>query len=366
MMGARFARLAQRLYPVTMHANRELLVADADGWRRRLSPYQRPDDWRSSFELAITVLPLGLAWFVMLIALQFHLYWLYGLLLFPAAGFLVRLFMIQHDCGHGAFFGSATANQWVGRLAGVLTLTPYDHWRRSHAIHHATSGNLDRRGTGDINTLTSGEYCALSSWGRLSYRLYRHPAVMFGLGPAYVFFLENRLPFGSMRKGWMPWVSTTSTNVGIAAWVALTIWAFGLQALLLTYVATALIAAATGVWLFFVQHQFDPANWVRDERWNASEAALGSSYYALPAPLSWFTANIGVHHVHHLSSRIPYYRLPEVLRDYPSLRGLNRVNLVQSLGCPRLALWDEARQRLVSFRDVEALRLDGHASSSRA
>jgi len=248
----------------------------------------------------------------------------------------------------------------------VLTLTPYDHWRRSHAIHHATSSNLDRRGTGDINTLTSGEYRALSGWGRLLYRLYRHPAVMFGLGPAYIFFLENRLPFGSMRKGWMPWISTTSTNLGIAACVGLTIWAFGVQTLLMTYVATALIAASAGVWLFFVQHQFDPAHWVHEERWSAGEAALGSSYYALPPPLSWFTGNIGVHHVHHLSSRIPFYRLPEVLRDYPALRGLNRVNLVQSLGFPRLALWDEARQRLVSFKDVEPRQYDSHASSTQA
>ena len=339
---------------MTEQAYRELSISDADGWRRRLTSYQRPNDWRGLFELAATVLPLGFCWLSMLVALQFHVYWLYGFLLFPAAGFLVRLFMIQHDCGHGAFFGNATANHWVGRLAGVLTLTPYDHWRRTHAIHHATSGNLDRRGIGDINTLTSGEYRARSAWGRLSYRLYRHPAVMFGLGPAYVFFLENRLPFGSMRKGWMPWVSTTSTNLGIAAGVGLTIWAFGVQTLLMTYVATALIAAAAGVWLFFVQHQFDPAHWVREKQWSAGEAALGSSFYALPAPLDWLTGNIGVHHVHHLSSRIPCYRLPEVLRDYPSLRELNRINLAQSLTCPRLALWDETRQRLVSFKDVEA------------
>ena len=339
---------------MTEQAHRELSISDADGWRRRLTSYQRPNDWRSLFELAATVLPLGFCWIMMLVALQFHVYWLYGFLLFPAAGFLVRLFMIQHDCGHGAFFGNATANHWVGRLAGVLTLTPYDHWRRTHAIHHATSGNLDRRGIGDINTLTSGEYRARSAWGRLSYRLYRHPAVMFGLGPAYVFFLENRLPFGSMRKGWMPWVSTTSTNLGIAAGAGLTIWAFDVQTLLMTYVATALIAAAAGVWLFFVQHQFDPAHWVREKQWSAGEAALGSSYYALPAPLGWLTGNIGVHHVHHLSSRIPCYRLPEVLRDYPSLRELNRINLAQSLTCPRLALWDETRQRLVSFKDVEA------------
>ncbi len=340
----------------------EPAISDTEAWRRRLSPYQRPNDWRSAFELVVTVLPLGLAWMAMLTALWLHLYGLYGLLLIPAAALLIRLFMIQHDCGHGAFFGNQAANHWVGRLAGVLTLTPYDHWRRSHAIHHATSGNLDRRGTGDIKTLTSGEYCRLSGWGRLRYRLYRHPAVMFGVGPAYLFFLESRLPFGYMRKGSMPWVSTIGTDLGIAAFVGLMIWAFGWQMLLMTYVATALLAGSAGVWLFFVQHQFDPAHWVRDERWNPSEAALGSSYYVLPIPLSWFTANIGIHHVHHLSSRIPYYRLPQVLRDYPSLSGLNRINLLQSLRCPRLALWDEARQRLVSFREVEKPGFDARPS----
>ena len=160
----------------------------------------------------------------------------------------------------------------------------------------------------------------------------------------------------------MPWVSTIGTDLGIAAFVGLMIWAFGWQMLVMTYVATALLAGSAGVWLFFVQHQFDPAHWVRDERWNPSEAALGSSYYILPIPLSWFTANIGIHHVHHLSSRIPYYRLPQVLRDYPSLRGLNRINLLQSLRCPRLALWDEARQRLVSFREIEKPGFDARPS----
>jgi acyl-lipid omega-6 desaturase (Delta-12 desaturase) len=337
---------------LTGQDNIELSISDTEAWRWRLSAYQRPNAWRSVFELAVTALPLGLAWLGMIVALQFGVYWLYGLLLFPAAGFLVRLFMIQHDCGHGAFFRNKMASDWVGRVIGVLTLTPYDQWRRSHAIHHATSGNLDRRGTGDIDTLTFSEYRARSGWGRLRYRLYRNPTVMFGLGPAYLFLLENRLPFGFVRKGWMPWLSTMSTNLGIAAFVGLAIWAFGYQMFLLTYIATMLLAGAAGVWLFFVQHQFDPAHWVRDKHWIANEAALlGSSYYALPAVLRWFTANIGVHHVHHLSSRIPYYRLPEVLRDFPTLRRLNRINLVQSLDCPRLALWDEARQRLVSFKD---------------
>ena len=337
---------------MTVQDIREPVVSDTETWRRRLSFYQRPNDWKSLRELAVTVVPLALAWTAMLVVLWLHLYWVYGLLLFPASGLLVRLFMIQHDCGHGAFFRNKVANDCLGRAVGVLTLTPYDHWRRSHAIHHATSGNLDRRGTGDIKTLTVGEYRARSAWGRLNYRLYRHPAVMFGLGPPYLFLLENRLPFGFMLKGWMPWVSTMVTNLGIAAFGGAMIWAFGYQMFLLIYVASALLAGAVGIWLFFVQHQFDPAHWVSGERWNASEAALlGSSYYALPSVLRWFTANIGIHHVHHLSSRIPYYRLPEALRDYPALRGPNRINLVQSLNCPRLTLWDEARQRLISFKD---------------
>jgi acyl-lipid omega-6 desaturase (Delta-12 desaturase) len=331
---------------------REPAFSDTEAWRRRLSFYQRPNDWKGLYELAVTVLPLAFAWAAMVVALWLHLYWLYGLLLFPTAGLLVRLFMIQHDCGHGAFFRSKSANDWLGRATGILTLTPYDYWRRSHAIHHATSGNLDRRGTGDITTLTVGEYRARSAWGRLNYRLYRHPTLMFGLGPPYLFFLENRLPVHSMRKGWMPWVSTMATNLGIAVFVGAMIWAFGYKMFLLTYVASAILATAAGVWLFFVQHQFDPAHWVRGERWNASEAAfLGSSYYALPSVLRWFTANIGIHHVHHLSSLIPYYRLPEALNDYPVLCGPNRINFVQSLSCPRLALWDEARQRLISFKD---------------
>jgi acyl-lipid omega-6 desaturase (Delta-12 desaturase) len=334
--------------------NRELSLSDTQAWRRRLSLYQRPNDWRSLFELAVTALPLGLAWLGMLIALRLGLYWLYGLLLCPAVGLLVRLFMIQHDCGHGAFFRNQAVNDWVGRAAGVLTLTPYDFWRRSHSIHHATSGNLDRRGTGDIATLTCREYRARSGWGRLRYRLYRHPAVMFGLGPAYLFILENRLPFGFMRKGWMPWVSTMSTNLGIAVFAGLLVWGLGYGMFLATYVVTAVLAGAVGVWLFFVQHQFEATHWVRDGRWNASEAALlGSSYYALPTVLPWFTANIGIHHVHHLSSRIPYYRLPDALRDYPALRGPNRINLLQSLNCPRLALWDEASQRLVSLKEFD-------------
>ena len=235
----------------------------------------------------------------------------------------------------------------------MLTLTPYDFWRRTHAIHHSTSGNLDRRGTGDIETLTVHEYLALSRWGRLRYCVYRHPIIMFGLGPAYLFIVRHRLPFGLMRGAWQPWLSTMATNVAIAALVATMIWLVGVVPFLLVHLPIMLIAASVGVWLFYVQHQFEDTAWAHDRTWNLHEVALhGSSYYDLPGILRWFTANIGVHHIHHLCSRIPYYRLPLVLRDYPDLSGIGRLTLVQSFRCVRLVLWDEGQQRLVSFREV--------------
>ena len=184
----------------------------------------------------------------------------------PAAGFLVRLFMIQHDCGHGAFFRHRRANDWVGRVIGVLTLTPYDFWRRTHALHHASSGNLDRRGIGDVDTLTVREYLALSRWGRLRYRLYRHPLVMFGIGPAYLFMLQHRLPVGLMRQGWRPWLSTMATNLAIAVIVATLIWLIGVKPFLLVHLPIMLLAASVGVWLFYVQHQFEQTTWARQRR----------------------------------------------------------------------------------------------------
>jgi omega-6 fatty acid desaturase (delta-12 desaturase) len=275
------------------------------------------------------------------------------LLAVPAAGFLVRLFMIQHDCGHGSFFRNRLANDWVGRVIGVLTLTPYDFWRRTHAVHHASSGNLDRRGLGDINTLTVREYLTLGCWGRLCYRLYRNPIVMFGVGPAYLFVLQQRLPVGLLRGGWKPWLSTMATNFAIALIVALLMWRIGVGPFLLVHLPVTLVAGSIGVWLFYVQHQFDPAFWAREGEWTLHEAALyGSSHYELPAILRWFTANIGIHHVHHLCSRIPYYRLPRALRDHPELRGVSRLTLLQSFCCVNLVLWDERGRRLISFREM--------------
>jgi omega-6 fatty acid desaturase (delta-12 desaturase) len=280
-------------------------------------------------------------------------YWVGLLLAVPAAGFLVRLFMIQHDCGHGAFFHHRLVNDSIGRVIGVLTLTPYDYWRRTHAIHHSTSGNLDRRGIGDVDTLTVHEYLALSRWRRLCYRVYRHPIIMFGLGPAFLFIVQHRLPFGLMRAGWRPWLSVMGTNVAIAAVVAVMIWLIGVIPFLLVHLPIMLLAGSVGVWLFYVQHQFEETEWARDSAWQLHDVALhGSSYYDLPSVLRWFTANIGVHHIHHLCSRIPYYRLPRVLRDYPKLGVIGRLTLGQSFRCVRLVLWDEDQQRLVSFHEV--------------
>lgn len=319
---------------------------------RELAAYREPNSARSVFELVITVVPFVLLWVLIWAALDAG-YWVALALVIPAAGFLVRLFMIQHDCGHGSFFRRRLTNDWVGRVIGVVTLTPYDFWRRAHALHHANSGNLDRRGIGDIDTLTVDEFRARTPWRRLRYRLYRHPLVMFGLGPAYLFILRHRLPMGLTRNGWGPWVSAMATNAAIAIVVAALIWLVGVRSFLIVQLPITLLAASIGVWLFYVQHQFEGTLWEHEEDWNFPEAALhGSSHYDLPAVLRWFTANIGVHHVHHLSSRIPYYRLPEALRDRPQLQDVGRLTLWESLKAVRLVLWDEKKHRLVSFAEA--------------
>lgn len=321
----------------------------------RLAPYRSPDNRRSIQEIIITALPLAALWGLMWYVSQVS-YWLVLPLAVPAAGFLLRMFMMQHDCGHGSLFSARRANDWTGRVIGILTLTPYDMWRQSHAMHHAGSGNLDRRGIGDIDTLTVAEYRARTAWGKLLYRLYRHPAVMFGLGPAYLFLLQNRLPLGTSHGGSMPWISSGLTNLGILVVAAALIYAIGFWAFLLIHVPIVLLAASAGVWLFYVQHQFEETYWEKSGVWRHDTAALnGSSFYDLPPALMWITGNIGIHHLHHLSSRIPFYRLSEVLRDMPELKAIGRLTLLQSLRCVRLTLWDETAKRLISFRQMRSL-----------
>ena len=316
---------------------------------RELLPYRSPRLLRSSWELAFTLLGfLALSW-VMLTAVE-RAYWPALILLIPTAGLLLRLFLIQHDCGHGSFLPSRAANDWVGRILGVLTLTPYACWRRSHALHHASTGNLDARGFGDVDTLTVREFRSRSRWRQTLYRMYRHPLVLFGFGPAYLFLLRHRLPIGLMTAGREYWVSAIGTNLVTALVLAALISRFGLASILLVQLPVILLAGSAGVWLFYVQHQFEEGHWERDAEWSFHDAALhGSSHLELPAILRWFTANIGAHHIHHLASRIPFYRIPEVLRDRPELVAVNRLTLGDSFKTFRLALWDEEQRRMVTF-----------------
>ncbi|QFS81769.1 Fatty acid desaturase [Roseivivax sp. THAF40] len=323
-------------------------IRSSKEWARVLAKYREPDAARSWFELAVTLGPFvilwALAWWAMSIS-----YWLTLALSLANAGFLLRLFAIQHDCGHGAFFHSRTVSDWTGRVLGVLTLTPYDVWRRCHSIHHSAAGNLGRRGIGDIHTMTVAEYRDETPLNRLLYRLYRNPITLFCLGPGYLFFIQNRIPWGLMGSATF-WFSAMCTNVAIFLWVGLILYFGGLVPVLLIFLPSTLLAATAGVWLFYVQHQFETTHWNEDEDWQLHDAALeGSSHYVLPPVLQWISANIGVHHVHHLYSRIPFYRLPEVLRDHKELNDSNRMTIRESLHSVRLHLWDEDARRLVPF-----------------
>ena len=327
---------------------------DAPQLLREVSIFAKPLVARSVWEIIVTVVPFVILWAATWAAVASG-YWLGLVLAIPAGGLLLRLFVIQHDCGHGSLFRRRGANDWVGRALSVLTLTPYDYWRRSHALHHATSGNLGKRGNGDVDTLTVAEYCQSSRRQRLRYRLYRNPLSMFAIGPAYLFLLRHRLPVGFMRRGWRPWLSTLGTNASIGTVAAAVIWQIGLVQFLAVHLPITLVAATAGVWLFYVQHQFEHTSWADDGDWSFHDAAIhGSSNYDLPIVLRWFTANIGIHHVHHLSSRIPFYRLPDVLSAHPELYQVNRLTFGQSLATVRLGLWDEAERRLVPFREARA------------
>lgn len=323
---------------------------DAVAWGRALRPYRGSNAVRGARELAVTVIGFASIVYSMIWAIEIELFPLYALLILPASGFLVRLFMIQHDCAHRSFFPSRRANDCVGRLIGIATLTPHDHWRTSHAFHHASSGDLDRRGIGDVLTLTVAEYLARSPWGRFRYRLYRHPAVMFGIGPSFLFLLHNRLPLGFIKNGWRPWLSTMATNFGIGAALALLIATVGVRTFLWVYPPTVLIAAAAGVWLFYVQHQFEGVYWERQAEWDYYTAALkGSSFYQLPKVLQWFSGNIGFHHIHHLSPRIPNYNLERCHRAEPLFQIVKPVTFFASFKSLTFRLWDEQRRKLVGF-----------------
>ena len=339
-------------------STQDIAAADTSSrrpWAKRLASYRQASNGRAFYELGLTLCLFVVAFGATLLMSQLS-WWLTPLGIIPGAFLLVRLFIIQHDCGHGAMFASRRLNTWVGRLLGVLTMTPYEYWRHSHAVHHAHSGNLDHRGIGDVPTLTVKEYKAKGWLGRGIYRLIRHPLALFGVGPSLIFMLQQRLPIMYMTKGWKYWASAMYTNLGILA-LALAAWpVIGLGAYLAIMLPIVGIASTIGVWLFYVQHQFEETDWERTNDWAHELYALkGSSYYALPKPLMWLTGNIGIHHVHHMSSGIPFYRLNEVLAAYPELKQASRLTLLESFKCARLKLWDEAGKRMVTFRQARAL-----------
>jgi len=324
---------------------------------RRFKSYGA-DARRSIYQLASTASLFAASLIVMAMASDGY-YWLSLLLAIPTAGLLVRLFIIQHDCGHGSFFRSRTANDSVGRALSVLTLTPYGSWSQGHAIHHASTGNLDRRGRGDVETWTVTEYEAAGPLKKFFYRLYRNPLVMVVIGAPLNFIVLQRLPVGHGFRDRDSRHSIMALNLALLVVFGLAVAAFGILPVVAIYLPVMIIASWIGNWLFYVQHQFDPTHWERDQEWNFHTAALsGSSYFKLPAVLQWFSGNIGLHHVHHLCSRVPNYRLQACLDAAPELHGVTKVvTLRESLGCWRLSLWDERREVLVGFRDLKTQRI---------
>jgi acyl-lipid omega-6 desaturase (Delta-12 desaturase) len=325
-------------------------------WNDLLRPYKGGDLRRSLFQLLTTGALFFLLWYLMLRSIEVS-YFLTLALAFPTGGLLIRLFIFQHDCGHGSFFPSQKANNVVGFLLGILILTPYGYWRRTHAIHHATSGDLDEREFGDIATITVNEYLRRTPMQRLAYRLYRNPLTLFLIGPLFQFVVKHRLPLDFPRSWKKEWASVLWTDLAIGI-VAIAVGeTVGWMNLLLVHGPILVITTSAGVWLFYVQHQFEDTYWRRHETWDYHEAAIaGSSYYKLPKVLQWFTGNIGLHHVHHLSSRIPNYRLQQCHDENPELHRVTVLTLRNSLRTARLRLWDEATNRLVGYRELKEAR----------
>ncbi|MGR6761969.1 fatty acid desaturase [Paenibacillus sp. T2-29] len=321
--------------------------------KKNMAPYEKINTKSSVLQLINTLGPLILLWYAAYLSLAIS-YWLTLPITMIAAGFVVRTFIIFHDCGHQSFFKSRKLNDIVGTITGIITLCPYHQWKNSHAIHHATSSNLDKRGTGDMWVLTVEEYTAASTWTRLAYRIYRNPWVMFGLGPIYTFLISYRFNVKTAKR--KEKINTYVTNISIVALYALLCWAIGWQAFLLVQTPIFFVSGMLGIWLFYVQHQFEDSYFEHDEEWSYINAAVeGSSYYKLPKVLQWITGNIGFHHVHHLSPKVPNYNLEKAHEATPLLQKATTITVSSSLQSLKFRLWDESTKTFLTFKQVKPL-----------
>src|SRR5882724_8000814 len=330
---------------------------DIAAWKEIVAKYQKSSTTRALWQIINTLVPYAFLWYLMYRSVSVS-WWLTLPLAMLAGAFLVRVFIIFHDCGHGSYFKSAAANDVVGFLTGLLTFTPYYQWRWDHALHHATSGHLDKRGTGDLWTLTVQEYLESSRGRRFAYRLARNPIILFVIAPVFVMLIKQRFPSPKANKRERH--SVYAMNAAILAMAAGLSLVFGIKAYLLIQLTALAVAGSAGFWLFYVQHQFEGVYWERGEEWDYATAALeGSSFYKLPKILQWFSGNIGYHHIHHLSSRIPNYNLERCHKANLLFQQVKPLTLFSSLKSLRLRLWDEPRKKLIGFRQLRKMRKAG-------
>ncbi len=323
-------------------------------WQRIVAKYQNPQRSKSIGQLLNTLIPYFLLWFVMLKALSIT-FWLMLPLSVIGAGLLVRIFIIFHDCGHGSFFKSQKANNFWGFITGVLTFTPYHYWRHEHAIHHSNAGDLDERGWGDVWTMTVEEYLKASRWTRIKYRFARNPVCLFLIGPTILFLIVHRLPLG--KVGARGANSVHITNLGITLMALSMSLLLGFKTYLLIQLPILMVAASTGIWLFYVQHQFEGVYWERHKKWDfVTEALKGSSFLKLPKILQWFTGNIGFHHIHHLCPRIPNYHLEKCYKENAIFQKIKPITLLTSFKSLTFRLYDEQHKRLVGFGYLKTLK----------
>jgi len=340
---------------MSAHPNNVKAGVARPDWYQDVIKYQQPDLGKAIWQLVNTFVPYAILWALMIYTVQLGVpYWITLALAVVTAGFVVRIFIFFHDCGHGSFFASRRANTILGYITGILTFAPYEDWRHNHGIHHATVGDLDRRGVGDVYTMTVEEYLAAPRLRRLAYRLLRHPLILFGLGPWFMFLILYRLPHKESKRRQR--YSVYLTDLAIVVIIGVASLTIGLRTYLLIQLPITFVSSTLGLWLFYVQHQFEGVYWARHGEWDSTRAALeGSSYYKLPKVLQWFTGNIGLHHIHHVRARIPNYNLQQCYDEVPAMQAVKPLTIRNSLKALRFNLYDERQKKLVSFRSLRAL-----------